>query len=1110
MHVFDRTPEAVDALVADAAPRVLEGIRLAARGRNEAEFREDFYRTLADFANSVGLPLDRRAEYVLAKGRADAAYNRLVIEYERPGSLSQTPGHRHTRHAIDQVRQYIDGVAKREGLAARRLMGVATDGSYFVFVRKWDTGWEEDPPVAIDVHQTRRFLRLLVSMATGHALLAENLVEEFGAGSGFARLLGLELYRALGAELDDSRERLTHKLFAQWRTFFGEATAFESLGARASADAAVKSFAEGLGVSGKVDVARLLFVAHTYYALLIKLIAYLALATHVGPLGVRFGRLVSLSDEELLKQLRSLESGGLFRQAGFRNFLEGDFFGWYLDAWNLPLATAVRKVVERLREYDPATSSVNPEATRDLLKQLYQYLMPRAIRHRLGEYYTPDWLATRLLGRSGFLDNPRQRVLDPACGSGTFLVLAIREMRRACERSGLNERETLREILANVAGIDLNPLAVVTARTNYFLALGPDLLAHRDDEMEIPVYLADSVLPPSPGSTLFGQDRYSLGTAVGAFSIPSALKSRDDIQQLASLLDQAVEDDVEPPVFLERAKARLSLPEARWNGTDGFGPPASEPLDESYRLLRSLHKEGLDGLWAQIMKNAFMPLFLGKFDLVVGNPPWIGWENLPSEYRTRLEVLRDKFSLAARAGGSRRPRLGAVKLDLAYLMTYAAADRYLEDGGILAFVITQTAFKSLGAAEGFRRFVLPDTTPLRVVGAEDLTDLQPFEAASNRTATIVIRRGEETRYPVPYLRWARTGRTRTPRSTATLPDVLQMVRVLNHVAVPVSPRDAASPWLTGTKETIAVARRVVGGGDYSAHLGANTGGANGIFWVIPIEDPRAELVLVRNEASAAKRGEEEYSARIEAARLHPLLKMSDIARWWTEPSGHIVEAQSATHRARALDPQTLQTEFPKTWAWYHHFEDSLRRRSGWTQILEPSNSEFYGLMDVGDYTFLSPKVVWPKIARRVEAAVVEGDVIPQDTVIFIQAKTLDEADYLAALLNSSAFNLAAVSYSQSGGKSFGSPHLVQTLRLPEFNPRDDGHVLLAQLGSQARRAASGGRDVAHIEARVDRAALDIWGIDAGLLPYIEGALAEALSGVGTDSPSTEDQPVGTG
>ncbi len=48
---------------------------------------------------------------------------------------------------------------------------------------------------------------------------------------------------------------------------------------------------------------------------------------------------------------------------------------------------------------------------------------------------------------------------------------------------------------SNVVGFDLNPLAVISARTNYLLALG-DLLQHRSGEISIPVYLADSILTP--------------------------------------------------------------------------------------------------------------------------------------------------------------------------------------------------------------------------------------------------------------------------------------------------------------------------------------------------------------------------------------------------------------------------------------------------------------------------------------------------------------------------------------------------------------------------------------------------------------------------------------
>ena len=121
---------------------------------------------------------------------------------------------------------------------------------------------------------------------------------------------------------------------------------------------------------------------------------------------------------------------------------------------------------------------MDPEETRDLLKHLYQNLMPKKLRHALGEYYTPDWLAERLLNQLGYDGNPKWRLLDPACGSGTFLVLAIKRVKRYAEEKMLTAADVLDMILRNIVGFDLNPLAVISARTNYLLALG-DLLQHR-------------------------------------------------------------------------------------------------------------------------------------------------------------------------------------------------------------------------------------------------------------------------------------------------------------------------------------------------------------------------------------------------------------------------------------------------------------------------------------------------------------------------------------------------------------------------------------------------------------------------------------------------------
>jgi type I restriction-modification system DNA methylase subunit len=158
---------------------------------------------------------------------------------------------------------------------------------------------------------------------------------------------------------------------------------------------------------------------------------------------------------------------------GISNFLEGDFFGWYLETWDDGLDKGIRRIVSELANYSRVTLDADPDQTRDLLKKLYQNVMPKQLRHDLGEYYTPDWLAERLLNQLGFIPgrDPKlqeKRLLDPACGSGTFLVLAIKRVKEHCAERPIRPAEVLRGILSNIVGFDLNPLAVISARTTFW------------------------------------------------------------------------------------------------------------------------------------------------------------------------------------------------------------------------------------------------------------------------------------------------------------------------------------------------------------------------------------------------------------------------------------------------------------------------------------------------------------------------------------------------------------------------------------------------------------------------------------------------------------------
>ena len=100
---------------------------------------------------------------------------------------------------------------------------------------------------------------------------------------------------------------------------------------------------------------------------------------------------------KLRRELDELERGGIFHQMGITNFLEGDLFAWYLAVWSEPIERLARKTIAKLDEYNPGTFSENPAQSRDLLKKLYQQLFPKSVRHDLGEYYTPDWLAERVV-----------------------------------------------------------------------------------------------------------------------------------------------------------------------------------------------------------------------------------------------------------------------------------------------------------------------------------------------------------------------------------------------------------------------------------------------------------------------------------------------------------------------------------------------------------------------------------------------------------------------------------------------------------------------------------------------------------------------------------------
>ncbi len=100
----------------------------------------------------------------------------------------------------------------------------------------------------------------------------------------------------------------------------------------------------------------------------------------------------------------------------------------------------------------------------DLFRELYLQLIPIDKRQTLGEFYTPPMLA-RLMVENSY--RPGMNVLDPACGSGTFLVEILIQLFRQNEVT-LDGTDVEKSIIG-LHGYDLHPLAVFTTRVNLFL-----------------------------------------------------------------------------------------------------------------------------------------------------------------------------------------------------------------------------------------------------------------------------------------------------------------------------------------------------------------------------------------------------------------------------------------------------------------------------------------------------------------------------------------------------------------------------------------------------------------------------------------------------------------
>ena len=490
---------------------------------------------------------------------------------------------------VQQLDDYLAQSAKQ----GRERMGILTDGKY------WLTRWPNAgpvklvPPNAFTLESPAGWIPLY-EWLRDHALAAvENkqptrltIAESFGPNS-------------LAYQRDVAQLRAKYDEYAGSNTIKVKYQLWQNL--------LTAALGEIAGTPAQLDD---LFVRHTYLSAVIGMVVQASFGSDI--------RQLAETDPADLLQGRSFRN-----QTGLQGVVESDFFAWPTEVGGLPLLKALARRVAKFDWRNPPN---------DIAAILYETVIPPEERRQLGEYYTPGWLA-RAIVQELVTDPMDQYVLDPACGSGTFIAEAVTHLLDAAQKTSLDAKEVLDWLRFSVTGIDVHPVAVHLARAAWVLAAQPAIQAASNygsaTNVTVPIYLGDALQLRFRTGDMFAEHNVTVQVEDEHHTelvFPVSLVQRaETFDGLMGDIADAIDHGDDPDVALD--DNRISDPRER------------ETLQQTIASLQRLHGEGRDHIWAYYTRNLVRPVALAqsKVDVIVGNPPWLNYNQTASILRSELE-----------------------------------------------------------------------------------------------------------------------------------------------------------------------------------------------------------------------------------------------------------------------------------------------------------------------------------------------------------------------------------------------------------------------------------------------------------------------------------------
>lgn len=901
--------------------------------------------------------------------RIDVEVGSTVIEVKRDLRRARTKA-----EALEQLAGYVETKSQTTG---RRYVGVLTDGVDWICYHL--VGGDLREVAAIEIDQSRPdteklvfWLEGVLATAKGIKPSADEIASRLGAGSSAYALDRATLSALYVAHKHLPTLKMKRLLWSKLLTS-----------------------ALGTQFEDTDD----LFIEHTLLVNSAEIIAHAVLGLPIENLNPA-----------------SLLSGAKFDESGIYGVVEADFFDWVTEIEGGE--KFISALARRLGRFD--WSAVE----QDVLKVLYESVIGAETRKRLGEYYTPDWLAEVMVNE--VITAPLEaRVLDTACGSGTFLFHAIRKYIEAAEATGRPLPDMLQGITQHVIGMDLHPVAVTLARVTYLLAIGRDRLTDPSRRtIQVPVYLGDSIQWQEQQIDLWTAGNLVIHADDKKELFAAELRFPDALLEDASIFDQLV-NELATRASKRKPKAPMPSLTAVFKRLS-IAKEHHATIEGTFKTMCRLHDEGRDHIWAYYIRNLARPLWLSRpqnrVDILIGNPPWLAYRHMTKEMQNVFRKMSEARGLWA---GSEV----ATHQDLSALFAARASELYLKKGGRLALVMPNAAVDRY-QYEGFRTGNYQDKAgavmaQVAFSGSWDLRRIRPHFFPRGASVVFGARAENPKKMTTEVEVW--TGR---------LPSIN-------------APWSIAEGVLSRTTQTIKIVNRKLESDYEPAFTQGATLSPHFMFVVAPKDSsplglPAGKMAIQSSRSAYEKTPWKEMSSLegvVESEFVRPLVTGETLLPYRLRQRITVLIPSSAS---ALLTTEELDL-YPGLASWWSQAEEIwLANRS----------SDRLSLTEQLDYqSKLSKQLPIPPLRviynasgmHLCAAKLKDRRAIISKSLYWAPVANEQEADYICAILNSSATTEMARPFMSYGKDERHFDKHIWQLPIPQYDPSNKNHVRLVKL-----------------------------------------------------------------